>query len=797
MKINLRLISRNLAVSFLYQLLSLAGLVIAFSCVFTIVVWLLYEFSYDRFHPEYQRTYRLTFETTTSGNTLHFARCWEPWISRIPEAFPQVEELVRLEPYRHTAIKIAENKFYSDRVFAVDSNFFKVFGVRLNTGNPERILGELYSAIISKSIADKCFGNKDPVGQTLLLSGEYDTKMTLFTIRGVMSDTPPNAHIHFDILTSYARPTDSPPWAYVYLVLKRNTNPEDVLAGLPSFIKQVAKEDPDRKFIPHLQKIADIHLFSDKDREAEPNGNIGNVILLGTIALALLLISFLNYYNTNRSRIPGLARQIHVQRIAGAGSFEIISNTVIESALIVFVAVFIALLLSQILTDLSEFSPGNSLLSYVNSSPGNLIFIIILIALFTIISGSLPVILFVLNPYRFTADIKANPVRSGKRYVTYGILLAIQFFFAIILLIAAFTIYRQKEFMLGRGIGSNESGILVFSRQNWEIRFKYNAFREEAIQNPLIKDFTAAMEEPTGETVDALEVESPDLDPDHQNIPLYVLSVEDNFLDFFNLKLVAGRDFSPYNPERKSEDYILNETAVKKLGWKPEEAVGSSFKIKFDTPGIFYGGKVVGVVRDFNYTSLKQEIKPYVLFQKPIFYLCYLVKVDSARKYEAIGDLKRIWEKILPDYPFQYEFLGDLYASVYRKEIVQSKLTSLFSILALLIICIGLITVTSVLLVRRTKEIGIRKVNGATVPEIVSMFLSFYLRWFALAFITACPVALIIVNKWLQNFMYRTDVKWWMFPVAGSIVLSVTLITVIVQTLKAAGSNPAEAIRYE
>jgi len=797
MKINLRLISRNLTTSVLYQLLSIVSLVIAFSCVFTIVVWLLYEFSYDKFNPDYRRTYRLTFETTNQGNTLHFARCWETWISRIPESFPQVEELVRLEPYRHTAIRIDENKFYSDRVFAVDSNFFKVFGVRLNTGNPEKILGEPYSAIISKFIAEKCFGSKDPVGQTLMLAGEYDTKMTIFTIRGVMSDTPPNSHIHFDILTSYARPGDSPSWAYVYLMLKRNTNPEDVLAGLPSFIKQVAKEGPNRKFIPHLQKITDIHLFSDKDREVEPNGNIGNVILPGTIALTLLLISFINYYNTNRSRIPGLTRQIHVQRIAGAGSSEIIANTVIESALIVSVAVLIALLLSQILMNLSEFSPGNRLLSYVNSGHGNLVFIITLIASFTIISGSLPVILFVLNPYRFTADTKANQVRSGKRYGTYGILLATQFFFAMILLIAAFTIFRQKEYMLGQGIGSNENGILVFRRQNWEIRFKYKAFREEAMLDPLIKDFTAALEEPTGETVDALEVESTDLDPDHQNIPIYVMSVEDNFLDFFNLRLIAGRDFSPYNPERKSEDYILNETAVKKLGWKPEEAVGRSFKIKFDTPEIFYGGKVVGVVKDFNYTSVKQEIKPYVLFQKPIFYLCYLVKVDSAKKDEAIGDLKRIWEKILPDYPFQYEFLGDLYASVYHKEIVQSRLTSLFSILALLIICIGLITVTSVLLVRRTKEIGIRKVNGATVADIVSMFLTFYFRWFALAFIAAIPVALIIVNKWLQNFMYRTDVKWWVFPLAGLIVLSVTLITVIFQTLRAAGSNPAEAIRYE
>jgi putative ABC transport system permease protein len=797
MKVNLRLVFRNILGGIYYQLLSITGLVIAFSCIFAIIVWLLYEFSFDGFHPESQRTYRLTFETTRSGNSLHFARCWEPWISRIPEAFPQVEELVRLEPYRHTAIKIAENKFYSDRVFAVDSNFFKVFGVKLFSGDPDRILGEPYSAIISESIAARCFGNKDPLGQTLMLSGEYDTKMTLFTIKGIMSDTPPNSHIHFDIVTSFTRPEEPPSWAYVYLMLKSRTRPEDILTGMSSFIEQVAKEDPDTKFIPHLQRITDIHLFSDKDREVEQNGNIVSVILLGTIAVTLLLISLINYYNTNRSRIPGLARQIHVQKIAGAGVFDILGNTVIESVISVFIAVLLAFFLSRIFMHLSVFSSVNNLISYVNSGLSYLLLIILLIATITIISGSLPVIRYMVNPSRFILQMKATQGRAGKKYGVYGILLAAQFFFAIILLVAAITIYRQKEFMLDKGIGKNERGVIVFRKQNWEIRFKYNAFREEALQDPLIKDFTAAMEEPTGETVDALLVESSDLAPDHQDIPIYVLSVEDNFLQFFNLPLIAGRDFAPYNPERKGEDYILNESAVKKLGWEPEEAIGKSFKIKFDTPDIFYGGTVVGVVRDFNYTSVKQEIKPYVLFQKPIFYLCYMVKVDPERRDEAIGNLKKIWDRILPDYPFQYEFLGDLYTSAYHKEINQSELTSLFSILAILIICIGLITVTSVLLIRRRKEVGIRKVNGAKVSDVVSMFLSFYLRWFALAFIAACPVALIVVNKWLQNFIYRIDVKWWVFLSAGLTVLSVTLLTVIFQTVKASGTNPAETLRYE
>jgi putative ABC transport system permease protein len=351
--------------------------------------------------------------------------------------------------------------------------------------------------------------------------------------------------------------------------------------------------------------------------------------------------------------------------------------------------------------------------------------------------------------------------------------------------------------MLSRSLGEMSSDILVFKNQNWESRSKYNAIRNRAMQNPFIKSFSASMEEPSGETLDALRVESPGIKEEQEDKQLFVLSVEDNFLDFFKIPLIAGRDFSTFNPDRKGEDYILNETAVKYLGWTTQEAIGQPMKIKFDSPDIFYGGTVVGVVRDFNFTTLKQKIKPYVLFQKPIFYLCFLVQVDSLRKEEAILDLKKIWKEELPDYPFQYEFINDLYKTSYKKELSQSKMTSFFSLLAIIIICLGLFSVTSVLVARRTKEIGIRKVNGASVAGILLMLNKDFIKWFAIAFITACPAGIIILNKWLQSFSYKTDLSWWVFAVSGVIVLAVTCITVTLQSWRAAARNPVEALRYE
>jgi len=797
MKLIFKLIIRRLINRKSQMALNITGLAIGFASTLSIVAWVRNELSFDKYLPEASRIYRLTFETNTSGNRLHFARCWEKWVSQMPGVFPQIEQLVRLDPYRHTALKVGENKFYSDRVFATDSNFFKVFNISLLSGNEDNVLREPYSAVISQSIASKCFGNSDPTGQTILLSGEYYTKMELFTIKGVMKDTPVNSHIHFDILTSFAKPQEPPDWAYVYLLLKRGTKPGQILLALPDFIKNVEKTSVTRTFTPYLQKITDIHLYSNKDREIESNGNIGIVYLFGVIASVLLIVSLVNFYNLNKVRILSLQKSIVIQRALGSDGIQIISLSVTESAICVFSALILALIFLALseqttvsffgfnifpdgIADLASIWPFGSIIAGIS-----------------ILTGSLPSIFYICKRGINISAFGAETIHGTGKLSTYGILMTVQFCLSVILMVAAIVILEQKKFMLSHSLGKMSPDIIIFKRQNWEIRFKYNAIRDQAIQDPLIKSFTASMEEPGGETVDALQVESSAIDENHKDKQLYVLSVEDNFLNFFEIPLISGSNFSKFNPDRHSEDYILNETAVKELGWTPQEAIGRPFNIKFDSPGIFYGGTVVGVVKDFNITTIKQKIKPYVLFQKPIFYLCFLVQLDSANKEQAIINFKKIWEKELPDYPFQFEFIGDLYKSAYQKELIQSKLTLFFSILTIVIICMGLFAVTSLLITRRTREIGIRKVNGARVPDLLFMLSSDFIRWFAIAFVIACPVAWYAMHKWLQNFTYKTGLNWWVFLLSGFVVLTVAVLTVTLQSIRAAKRNPVEALRCE
>jgi len=797
MILNLKLIIRNLLNGKVQTLLNITGLAIGFACSMAIIVWVQNELSYDKHLPDSDRIYRLTFETNTSGMRMHFARCWEPWVSQMPASFPQIEQLVRLDPYRHTALKFGENKFYSDRVFATDTNFFKVFNIKLISGEEELVLKEPYSAVISESIARRCFGNTDPVGKSFQLSGEYYEKMVLFTIKGVMKDTPANSHIHFDILTSFVKPQDPPGWAYVYLLLKKQTKPDHVLNALPAFIKNVEKASERMIFTPYLQKITDIHLYSNKDREAEQNGNVTIVYLFIIIATVLLVVSLVNFYNLNKVRLLTLHKSIDIQRAMGSENKYIILQSVIEST----ICVFSSLVLSLIFLDLSDqFAVSFLGFNLFPEGIGGLFNIWpfgIFLLIVSTITGSLPTILNILNRSINIQVFGKDSIQSANKASSYGILMTIQFCLAIILMVSAIVIFQQKKFIFSQSLGKMSSDIMVFKRQGWEIRAKYTAIRDQALQDPLIKNFTASMEEPGGETMDAMTVESSGLDENHKDKPLFVLSVEDNFLSFFDLPLVTGRNFSKFNAERKGEDYILNETALKELGWTPQEAIGKPLKIRFDVPDIFYGGTVVGVVKDFNMTTVKQKIKPYVLFQKPIFYLCFLVQTDSANRKQAIINFKKIWERELPDYPFQYELLGDMYKTTYKKEVIQSKLSLSFSILAILIICMGLFTVTSLLITRRTREIGIRKVNGARIFDLLLMLNSDFIRWFGFAFIIACPVAWIAMHKWLQNFTYKTDLSWWVFAVSGFVVLLVTLFTVTLQSWQAATRNPVEALRYE
>ena len=322
--------------------------------------------------------------------------------------------------------------------------------------------------------------------------------------------------------------------------------------------------------------------------------------------------------------------------------------------------------------------------------------------------------------------------------------------------------------------------------------------KSELLKSPYIKEVTGTFEEPYGQTMDAMGFETQGIKEENKDKILWIYAADDDFFKFFKVPVIAGTDFPVFNENLKKEYYILNESAVKELGWTPEEAVGKPFKLKFPyAENVIFGGEIAGIGKDFNLNTLHHGIKPYVFFQKEIWFWVLLVKIQMEHKQPAMEYLRNKWDMISPDYPLSYEYNSDLFFQAYKKEIIQSRLIWFFSCLAIIISCLGLFAISSIIILQRTKEIGIRKVNGATSSEIMFMISMDFVKWVAFAFFVACPIAWLTMHRWLQNFAYKTELSPWIFVISGLVVLLIALLTISFQSRRAAIKNPIEALRNE
>jgi putative ABC transport system permease protein len=428
--------------------------------------------------------------------------------------------------------------------------------------------------------------------------------------------------------------------------------------------------------------------------------------------------------------------------------------------------------------------------------------IILLLVIFAVslLIGCIPVTIFMIKLKSSVSLLNtASTGRSNKPSSFFRkTLIVFQFTLTIILIISAFIINLQGNYILNHQAGAKQDSILVIKLFNQDILSRYSLLKSELLKSPYIKEATATFEEPYDQTMDAMGFETDGIKEENKDKILWVYSADDNFFKFNEIPIIAGSDFPTFDENLKKEYYILNETAVKELGWTPEEAVGKPFKLKFFYgDNVIYGGNIVGVVKDFNLNTLHHEIKPFVFFQKEIWFWVMLVKVDMQHRTQAMNFIKQKWEMVSPDYPLSYEYNSDVFFAAYKKEIIQSRLTWFFSFLAIIISCMGLFAISSIIILRRTKEIGIRKVNGAAISEIVRMLSVEFTRGVIFAFCIATPIAWYAMSKWLQNFVYKTELSWWIFILSGFIALCIALLTVSWQSWNAARRNPVEALRYE
>lgn len=796
---------------FSWFLINLAGLSTALACVTASFIYIGFELTYDTLHSKADRIYRITIDSNDGATSNHPARVHGDWPSQLSTEFPAVEEAVRLVPFRKAIVKIGDHLFFSKNIYATDSSFFKVFDFKIISGNSQNALTKPGRVFITRSMATTYFGNLDVIGKEVILYYQMDSTPKTYVIDGVLEDFPPNVHFHVEMLTSLA-PEDRNAWAYTYLLLKKGSNAESLRSSIHQKWKKEST-DPAFTSIPYLQKITDIHLFSHKEREMEKNGDIRSILLLGSGALIILLIALMNYMNLNQVQFISNMNSFKVKRIIGASTFRLATHTIKKSLLLSLISFLTGLVIALEIGRMLGSEAFNTI------SAGSILIIasasILIIALISVI----PLL---------TTRFDSENAKKRRQYA-YAVPLIVQITLSIIALIGTIALYRQMNYMHNLHPAARNISMLIIYDNPRETLARYEVFKNELMKNPSIKNVTAAMEEPGGEILDKCTFEMEGIQK-MEDQWLNILPIDPNFFRFMNIQPVAGttdmgmtpslqwednaiklNNLRKENPPDKNEiealekklgsplfKYILNECAVKMLGFSnPQDAIGKRFRLNFFIPELMPEGEIAGVVPDFHYTNLYQEERPLVMVPLKMFNYCFIIRMDPLRLRESVATIDKTWQKVNPDFPLEYEFLSDHYQSVYKTEHDQTRVLTLFALISILISSLGIFALTAFTIQRRTKEIGIRKVNGSSILNILMLLNRKFMLWGLIAFVIACPIAWFALNRWLEHFAYRIDLSWWIFLLAGATALLVTLITVSYTSWKAATRNPVEALRYE
>ena len=793
----LKFVIRNIRKRPFLNLIKVLGLALGLSGILFITLFLKNELTFDSFHSKAERIYRFTLTDPRFLNDSHFARI--PNGEHIPdmaEYFPEIEQFVRLAPIRGGVMFYNEKYYTIDQAFECDSTFFEVFDAELLIGDKKTILNAPASMVVTKTFASKVFGMENPIGQVISIpAGQFYGEKIDFTIKGVMKDFPQNSHFHPELITSPAN-GEINWWAYVYMLLHENADPQKITAAYPEYLAKSTNQPIEKiETKAYLQKLTDIHLKSDKLREIEANGNTTNTLVLTIAAIVLLLISMSNVASLNLGMACFNLKFMTINRVMGSSKQMSLGYFMFESLLITSTAIVFVIAIS---IPVNNFILDNYNINLLHENTQLKVFILIGFVFFALLAGIQPAL-----KQHFEKMIPGqNPLKTKSVFVSKGIVIT-QFTFAIALIAAVLVISRQTNYALNNSMGVQQNNIVCFESVHANVQQKFELLKVELLKHNSIESVSAMMEPPGGEANDmfSFELEGRPKSNDQQVEYIGVFPCDYSFTNLFNLQFLSGRNFNAENIDREgSGEYIINKTALKQLNFNnPDQAIGKSFKLISPSPGIeIPSGKIIGVVNDFHLSSLKKKVGPLVLFKRDRLWLINFVVAHKPGMHDAaLDDMKSVWDKLFPEYPFVCNDVGALYRNVYKSELLQARLLSLFTFISLFISCLGLLGLSLLVTQQKIKEIGIRKVNGAKVSEVLIMLNRDFIKWITIAFVIATPIAYFAMYKWLENFAYKTELSWWIFALAGLLALGIALLTVSWQSWRAARRNPVESLRYE
>ena len=760
-----------------YSFINIFGLAIGMAVCILILLWVLDELSYDKFNVNANELYHVSIEDHRTDKVTRFWNTPIPLGPVLEKEVPGIIHATRYNTRPRTMVKYGE-KIFNERLGFADPSIFKMFTFIFIKGNPDRVFADPYSTVITEEMAGKIFGDKDPIEKTLRINNKFNIKIT-----GVIKNIPHNSQLRFNFLTQFTTikefidETRMKNWRNfsidTFVLLHKNAGINDVNKKIEGFL---LKKSTNKKVKLFLRPVIDMHLYS-----LEGGGRITYVYIFSLIALFVLIIACINFINLSTARAGIRAMELGLRKVVGANRRQIIEQFLGESIFLSFIALFVALLLVKLFLPAFEVLSGRPLsMDLLN---GKIILVLIGIFIATGTAAGIYPALF-LSSFK-PAKVLKGEIKPGSSWLR-KVLVVTQFSLSIILIICTIVISNQVEYLNNKPLGFDRNN-LVYIRINGAMVNNYESIRGEFLQNRGIKNVTMTSD-PLGVYASA-STSTLDWEGKSKNdsMNIKIISVNYDFMKTFNLEMVEGREFSRKFPS-DSSNYIVNKEALKRMGMK------SPIGKRFTMSGM--EGTIIGVVKDFNFESLYNEVEPLLFFFYPGWYSHIVVKIGPGNISNTINFLKRTVKKFAPAFPFEYRFLDDYFENQYRSEKRMKELINYFAILAIFISCLGLVGLASFTAQRRTKEIGIRKVLGASGTDVTLLLSKEFTRWVLLANLFAWPVAYFIMNKWLQSFAYRTGLGLHIFIFSAVITLLIALLTVSYQSIKASITNPVDALKY-
>jgi putative ABC transport system permease protein len=798
---------RNLTRHKGFSFINIAGLTLGFTACILIGLFVWDEHQYDKFLPGGDQVYRVYNQYTNSDGSEDRAVAPPMFTTTLQRDFPEVEQTARIlmQPENKTLFENGNKKIYEQQGFYADSTFFDVFRLPFQYGSPVKVLNDPASIVISIPMAKRFFGDANPVGKQILMD------KVPFIVKGVFLKNP-KFHLQFDYVLPLAAAQipkermQSWQWQqfYNYAKLKKGTNVRLLEAKFQEDVKE--KSEPFMKEMhsankPLFQALKNIHLYSANFKfDNAQRGHITYVRALTIIAIFILLIACFNFINLATAKSLQRAKEVGVRKAIGAERKQLIFQFVGETVLFTFISILISIALAILFLPWLNNFTGKNISTTLFGNPVVLLLFIALTLLVGILAGFYPaLVLSNFKPVKVLKGTMSANADAGKIPWLRHSLVVVQFTFSVLLIISAIVVFKQVNYLHNKDLGFNKDQIMFFPMRGDNMFKNQQAFKNELTQIPGVSSVSIGYGFP-GDAVAGDEILVPKNGKQEKESATQLM-VDYDYIKTMGLQLVAGRDFSEEMGTDKDHAWIINETAVKQLGFgTPQKALGQKlFWHVWNNvnPDSIKEGQVIGVVKDFNYKSLYDKVETTVLQIFPDAAWKVAVKMKTADIGLTIDQVKKIWNQFTPDYPIEYKFLDENFEQMYKAEDKLRSLLSIFTAMAIFVGCLGLFGLAAYTAEQRRKEVGIRKVLGATTKGVVLLLSKDFVKLVVISLLIASPFAWFFMNKWLQDFAYRMNISVWIFIVAGALTILIALLTVGFQAIKAAMANPVKSLRSE